>query len=166
MYLYYCMLPHVWRICYFASIAYSPNGRTYYRSGPPWLHPVHLYMVWFTLSNVDDVEIFFFIIPYWSIIVDLNNWVRPMFISLRIMDFILEARIMSPSLHMKDTCWFSLMLFLISQLWASCPVCSSSLSGVRLVRWSLYQDTNCAEVESRVVWHVALKPNMFLQLIF
>ena len=84
MYLYYCMLPHVWRICYLASITYSPHGRTYYRSGSPRLHPVHLYMVWFTLSNVDDVEIFFFIIPYWSIIVDLNNWVRPMFISFSV----------------------------------------------------------------------------------
>ena len=161
------MLPHVWRICYLASITYSPHGRTYYRSGSPRLHPVHLYMVWFTLSNVDDVEIFFFIIPYWSIIVDLNNWVRPMFISFSVF-WISSWRL--GSCHL--VCIWRILVgsplccFLISQLCASCPVCSSSLSGVRLVRWSLYQDTNCAEVESRVVWHVALKPNMFLQLIF
>ena len=112
-------------------------------------------------------EIFFFIIPYWSIIVDLNNWVRPMFISFSVF-WISSWRL--GSCHL--VCIWRILVgsplccFLISQLCASCPVCSSSLSGVRLVRWSLYQDTNCAEVESRVVWHVALKPNMFLQLIF
>ena len=61
------MLPHVWRICYIVNITYSLHGRISYRSG------YHRDLVWLTLSNVDDIGIGSFIIPYCVIDVYLNN---------------------------------------------------------------------------------------------